>query len=122
MQNIEISLLLSDLLMYSRLWVLGAYELVRVIDQACTETPNIFKGHFHKEIKDLKQCFARIRMPLAKLEPAKNHKNTDGPIAFPVLHGNLGVGWKVSPKTVITRQELSDQLLELLGNIRKLSI
>lgn len=122
LQTIEMSISLSDLLMYSRFWILGAYELVRIVDKACSKNPALFKGQLHKEIKDLKVCFARIRMPLAKLEPAEKHKETDGPIAFPILHKDLGVGWKVSPETVITRQELSDQLLELLGNIRKLSI
>jgi len=119
--TIENSIKLTDLMMYSRLWILAAYELIRTLDEMCRNNSNLFDGNSHTEIYELKHSFARIRMPLAKLQPADKHKNTDGPIAQPILHRKLGVGWQVSRDVVITRQELSENLLGLLEKLRNLS-
>ena len=51
----------------SQLWVFGAYEIIRTLDQ------RISKAHPCKDqVKNLKRHLERVRMPLAKLEPRVN--------------------------------------------------
>ena len=57
-------------------------------------------------------------MPLAKMEAAKAHKNTDSKIAFSVLDTTKGIAWQVSQDVFITRQDLADRLLAALEDAR----
>lgn len=108
------SMELSEVITLSHLWVLGAYELVRALNQQV----NASIDGYSKVQKDLvlstKHNFERIRMPLAKLEPASKWKSTDFSIAYPVLNASMGTAWHIANETVVTRRELSDKLL-LLG-------
>src|SRR6185503_20748947 len=60
----------TDTLALSYLWVLGAYELVRVLDQRVREGDSFCSKHF-PAIRSIKHEFERIRIPLAKLEPSR---------------------------------------------------
>ncbi len=51
--------------------------------------------------------FARVRVPLAKMEPASKFSGEDGPIAYPGLKRGSGVAWQLNPTTIVTRRELS---------------
>lgn len=110
------SIALNDRITLSYLWVLGAYELIRSIDQR----KGIVRG-FSDAVKQLigetKMYFNRVRVPLAKMEPAHQFKDSDGRIAYPYNHDSLGAAWRVSKTTVIARIDLSDHLLELLEEI-----
>ena len=106
----------EEYLTISYLWVLGAYEIIRTIHQACIKN-NIFPQETLKEIKDTKDYFARLRMPLAKLEPEKYHKHTDHSIAFP-HNTQKGIGWLLGKGLCITRIALSDKFLELLETMK----
>ncbi|WP_105180524.1 MULTISPECIES: hypothetical protein [Pseudoalteromonas] len=101
----------------SYLWVLGAYEIVRCLSQHSRNSSSFFY-QFKKEIDELKMLFTRIRIPLAKFEPAGKFKLTDSDIAYPSLHHELGVSWQVAENVHINRFELSDKLLILLEFIR----
>lgn len=103
---------LKDLLTLSYLWVLGAYELIRSLEQRSKED-NLFFPMFKQDLKKLKLEFARIRVPLSKFEPASSHIDTDYSFAYPVLVSGLGTGWKTSEQFWISRRELADQLLIL---------
>jgi len=102
----------EEYLTISYLWVLGAYEIIRTIYQRCKEQ-NIFPQVIMDKIKDTKDYFTRIRVPLAKLEPAKKYKNTDYSIAFP-HNTKFGLGWLIGDNRCILRINLSDKFLELL--------
>ncbi len=102
----------EEYLTISYLWVLGAYEIIRTIYQRC-ENQNIFRQEIINQIKDVKDYFTRIRVPLAKLEPAKKYKNTDHSIAFP-HNTKFGLGWLIGNNRCILRINLSDKFLELL--------
>lgn len=93
----------NDLLMYSRLWVLGTYELVRVLAQETRADLWV----------ELKRRFARLRMPLAKFEKAGKHGVAT--VAHPVIHPERGVAWQLEDGTVVTRRDLSDALLTTLS-------
>ena len=114
--SIEESLLLTDRFTLSYLWVLGAYELVRSIDQKCRLDKTLLNQLLANQVNDLKHHFERLRIPLAKLEPASRHPS-DNPIAFPVIDPQDIVAWAIAPNVKISRRELSDRLLILTLDI-----
>lgn len=112
--RVENSEALHEHITQSYLWVLGAYEAIRTLSQ-------MMKGGKEKnpvEVADLfqrtKKRFARIRMPLAKMEAASGFESEDGHIAYPGLHQQNGVAWQLNEGTIISRRELSDAFLESL--------
>ena len=107
---------IGEHLTLSYLWVLGSYEVVRSLDQRARKDFTFFPTHA-KNIKSLKIEFERLRMPLAKFEPADRFSATDNHIAYPVIHKELGVSWQVSENTYISRRKLSDNMLNLFEEI-----
>ena len=106
---------LTESITLAYLWVLGTYEVIRTIDQRYKELG--LSAERERSLK-LKQIFERLRIPLAKLEPAKRHKETDFSFAYPALNESHGIAWKVSDTTVISRGELSSAFLEFLESLR----
>lgn len=100
----------------SYLWVLGAYEIVRSIQQR-----NKDAGLNDGKLTALLRKFERLRMPLAKFEPANRHKNTDSKIAYPALNELHGIAWQVSEEVFISRGELANEFLSLLEGWRAAS-
>jgi hypothetical protein len=108
----------NDHFLFSKLWVLAAYELIRVIRVRCQKIPVYLSKDLGSKIEILESKFLRLRVPLAKKEPEKYHKNDAG-IAYPTIHPQYGFGWFVAKDLVVTRRELSDELLQILEEIRK---
>lgn len=102
----------------SYLWVLGAYEVVRMLTQRMSENQYNDPPQILERFRQVKARFARVRVPLAKFEPASIHKKTDSHIAFPGFAFDAGVAWKVSEGVIVSRRELSDELLNALEHIR----
>lgn len=102
----------------SYLWVLGAYEFIRTLCDRVRADIEKTPEEVRNLLLQAKRRFARVRMPLAKMEPASQFANEDGPIAYPGLKRGVGVAWQLNPSTVISRQELSDVLLEALEHRR----
>jgi hypothetical protein len=96
----------------SNLWVLGAYEVIRTLDQRADKYANFFP-EFKVEIKELKFKFARLRMPLAKFEPERHFTKTDSDVAYPGFHLELGASWQLAENAWINRRTLSDGMLSL---------
>jgi len=113
-ETIEESILLSDRFTLSYLWILGAYELVRTLDQRFREDPNYGDEEHKANVRALKHRMERLRVPLAKMEPARRHP-TDDRIAYPAIHPELGIAWQIAEDTFVARRELSDALLDLAG-------
>ena len=97
----------------SYLWVLGAYEIIRSIQQRNKDT-----GLSDEKLTALLRKFERLRMPLAKFEPANRHKNTDSKIAYPALNELNGITWQISDEIFISRGELANEFLSLLEGWR----
>ena len=118
-EKIMDSIRLTESFTYSYLWVLGAYELIRTIDQRCREDSNLLGENLNNKFKELKHKFERIRIPLAKMEPARRHKDTDSRIAYPYIKVNSGnrISWRISEKEYIVRKELSDDFLGVLEEL-----
>jgi hypothetical protein len=99
----------------SFLWVLGAYEFVRTLcDRIRIDDIEKTPEEVRNRLLHVKRQFARVRVPLAKMEPASQFADEDGPIAYPALKRGVGVAWQLNQNTVISRRELSDGLLEAL--------
>jgi hypothetical protein len=116
--SIQESVLLTDRFTLSYLWVLGAYEFVRTLDQRCQKDKDAFGLVLNQRIKDLKHAFERLRIPLAKMEPAKHHPN-DSTIAYPAISRENGEAWQVARDVYISHRELSNALLQLTTDIQQ---
>jgi len=116
--TIQESILLTDRITLSYLWVLGAYELVRTLDQRCQADKTHLGEPLTQRIRNFKRQMKRLRIPLAKMEPARRNPS-DSPIAFPAISYQYGIAWNIAPDVLISRRELSDALLELVGEIRE---
>jgi hypothetical protein len=96
---------LNDILTYSYLWVLGAYEIVRTLAQE-TKSPPIVAA---------KESFERIRVPLAKLEASRKHRHIDFNFPLPTIAPTVsGIGWSINQGQVILRSSLSYEMLSAL--------
>ena len=126
----------------SRLWLLGAYELMRVIvstmrklheanDAAYKKlleadeeprnragrviSPPVQHPHFLK-FQGVLHRLTRFRIPLAKLEPADKYKKEgDGRIARTALSEG-GLGWTVSDTVFANRKDLADEVIGVIGS------
>ena len=112
---IQTGIALGEHITISYLWVLGAYEFIRTLDERCRNQPAIFGKNINRKVNETKREFERVRVPLAKLKVARNYPS-DSRIAFPAF-GSRGVAWRISKTTFIQRRELSDKLLELLEEL-----
>ena len=103
----------------SYLWVLGAYEFIRTLcDRVKMDDHEKTPEEIRNILLEAKRRFARVRVPLAKMEPASKFAAEDGPIAYPGLKQGAGVAWQLNPNTIVTRRELSDDLLQALERRR----
>ena len=108
----------NDAFTLSWLWVLGCYEIVRTAYQRCRSDQGLVDAVVKEEINRVKRLFERIRMPLAKLEPANRHRATDWRVAFPGVDRKHGIAWRLGELTWINRRELSDAMLGLLESMK----
>lgn len=89
----------------SNLWVLGVFEIVRIIG-GCIKSDIV---------QETKKMFAEIRTPLAKLQ-AMGKK--DAQIAEPEWYfESKGFSWKISSDEKIYRIDLSNAYLEMLKEL-----
>jgi hypothetical protein len=116
--SIDQSLELSERLTISHLWVLGAFELIRTISQRLRENPSSTPFETTQSWNALKKRFARLRVPLAKMEAAGGHESTDSPIAYQSISLDHGIAWQLSENHFITRQELANDMLCNLETLR----
>jgi hypothetical protein len=111
----EPSFALTDRLTYSYLWVLGSYEILRSVDQRCSKSPPPFvNAEIAAAVRATKYQFERVRVPLAKFEAARKFAKSDGTVAFPAIHAEHGISWRVSQDTYIARESLSQAFMETL--------
>ncbi len=109
-------------LLLSKLWVIGAYELIRVIKQITKNKDNIEKN-MKEKINETLTLFNEIRVPIAKFEKQGNNRLYSG-VADSFIDPVKGVGWKVYEyhqkelkKKIFYRRDLGDELLELLKSL-----
>jgi hypothetical protein len=120
--SLELKMLeFNDKLIQSHLWVLGIYEVIRTLSQKTKNNPQVFGDAINQKIAKTKHDLEIIRIPLAKLEPRRLKDCTA--LALPVVFPDLGFGWRINseapgPEIAISRQELADEVLDLLTSMR----
>lgn len=110
-------LLLERYQIQAHLWLLGAYEFVRMLNQRLRDRPEYASDESIAKVIETKKLFERVRMPLAKLEAAKRFSETDYEIAYAGI-GERGLGWKVADAVVIYQEDLSNALFDMLCHLR----
>lgn len=95
----------------STLWIFGAYEVIRTLHQRLRKhpDPSVKDSELCFQIGELKKQFERVRIPLAKFEPAARFPQDGLPIAG--VHLDKGATWFVNSTDRVTRLDLSDDLL-----------
>lgn len=116
-EKVDTSSELTDRIRDSYLWVLGAYEIVRSLDQKCRDNTEIVNDTARQVFTDVKHKFERVRISLAKFEPARRYGDTDSSVALPGIDRDHGIAWRVSETLFVTRKELSDAFMSLLRSI-----
>lgn len=109
----EPSDVLIDFPCLSGLWTMGMYEVLRTLSQKLRKDANLGKIHpAADDVRLLRIKFERVRMPLAKFEPALKF-----PTDYDYLSQSVGGpgcwGWVVADRTVIYRNDFADAVLEL---------
>ncbi|MBC8552436.1 MAG: hypothetical protein H8D23_22640 [Candidatus Brocadiales bacterium] len=114
--NSELDMIITD----SYLWILGMYELVRSLHQIARAGHALLNEEAIAILAELDGAYRRVRIPLAKLEPARGYEDTDWSEVLPILEPGEGIGWQLSEKDFVTRRSLSDKTLHdlsLIGEI-----
>ena len=107
----------TERLTLSYLWVLGAYELLRTLDQRTREAAFGTPSSMAARITATKHLFERVRIPLAKFEASRLNPN-DSPVAYPAINPIHGVAWHIADNTFVSRRELADAFLALMVELR----
>lgn len=102
----------------SRLWTMGTYECLRTLDERARLRKDLFSKEDLYKIRQTKEFFARVRMPLAKLKPANKHKETDYSSVQGFFTSSKGIEWIVAKNITISMPELSEAFFNLLGSLR----
>ena len=109
---------LHDRIFESYQWVLTAYEVIRMLWQRSEENPGLLRQESKDLLNRVHACITRLRIPLAKMEPAKRHRDTDFALAYPGESlENGSAAWMVSDGVWISRRAMADLMLHLLQQL-----
>lgn len=108
----------------SELWIMGAYELIRLMRDIILNN-DMFLKETKTELKKVLNTFAEVRIPLVKFQERRNNRLYSG-ITQPKFDSVKGIGWEIiiSNKEgvntkVIYRNDLGNNFLELLKLLNK---
>lgn len=105
MHNLAASLNMQRLWDYSRLWILAAYEVTRVLAQIDSA-----------KYGNIKKQLAQVRIPMAKYEKAGTGRNPKYDRAHPAIQRDNGdIGWVMTDGYFITREKLAQELFDAIG-------
>lgn len=112
-------------LLLSKLWVLGAYELIRFLNDI-NKKRNFLEDENKVKLKEILTTFSKVRVPLAKFQKAGKDKTLYGGVADSFFDSKKGVGWKIYSHTktelkkeIFYRNGLGNSLLDLLKEMKK---
>ena len=109
LETLKSSLIFNRHVTYARLWVIAGFELIRMLKKLdkCEDIDKVY------------QKFRRVRIPLVKFEKVQDKKGIDKyPSDFSRVMMARSIdknefGWAVSNTTIITRDELAQDLYDL---------
>ena len=104
----------------SELWIMGTYELIRLIGDI-NKNRNFITGNAKEKLKEVLTIFTEVRIPLTKFQK-QGEKRLYSKIATKNLFdSDKGVGWNFyggKKEEVFYRKDLGDLFLELLKEIK----
>lgn len=110
----------------SELWVMGTYELIRLMKDIVSKDREIFSEETKIKLKEVLYIFTEVRIPLVKFQERGYHKPLYSGITQPKFDSVKGMGWEIIISNVkgvstkiIYRKELGDNFLELLKQFNK---
>lgn len=105
----------------SELWVMGTYELIRLINDI-NKQRNFLKESTKEKLKKTLTIFTEVRVPLTKFQKEGKEKRLYSKIATKnIFDLDKGLGWNFYDginKEVVYRRDLGDLFLELLKEIK----
>ena len=112
-------------LLLSKLWVLGAYELIRFLNDI-NKKRNLLDEETKLKFEEVLTTFTKVRVPLTKFQKAGKDKTLYGGVADSFFDSDKGVGWKVYShnknelkQEIFYRNDLGALLLDLLKEMKK---
>jgi len=112
-------------ILLSKLWVLGAYELVRFLNDL-NKKRDLLNETIKIKLSEVLTAFTKVRVPLAKFQKSGKDKTLYQGVADSFFDSDKGIGWKVYSheknkleEEIFYRNNLGDLLLELLKEIKK---
>ena len=109
----------------SKLWILGAYELIRFLNDI-DKKRNSLSENTKLKLNEVLTTFTKVRVPLAKFQKAGKDKTLYDGLADSFIDSNKGVGWIIYPHTKTELKEetfycndLRDLLFDLLKELKK---
>ncbi|OIO80831.1 hypothetical protein AUJ84_02500 [Candidatus Pacearchaeota archaeon CG1_02_32_132] len=112
-------------LLLSKLWVLGAYELIRFLNDL-NKKRNFLEDENKTKLKEILTIFSKVRVPLAKFQKSGGDKTLYDGVADSFINPDKGVGWKIYShekkelkEEIFYRNDLGNSLLDLLKEMRK---
>jgi len=112
-------------ILLSKLWVLGAYELIRFLNDV-NKKRNFLKDESKTKFKEILTTFSKVRVPLAKFQKSGEDKTLYDGVADSFFDSNKGAGWRVYShnktglgEEIFYRKDLGDLLLNLLKEMKK---
>jgi len=110
-------------LLLSKLWILGAYELIRFLNDINKKRNSLSEN---TKLNEILTTFTKVRVPLAKFQKAGKDKTLYEGVADSFIDSNKGAGWKVYSHTktelkeeIFYRNDLGNLLLDLLKEMKK---
>jgi len=116
----------------SELWVMGTYELVRLVEELAHRRQDLFNEDTIKEITKVKRKFEEVRVPLVKYKKSGRSQPLYSGVPWFTFHPTKGYGLKLhltikDKKTkkdkietkVIYRLTLSNTILNLFKKMKE---
>lgn len=104
----------------SELWVMGAYELVRLINDI-NKNRNFIKENTKVKLKEVLTIFTEIRIPLTKFQKQGEKRLYSKIVTKNLFDSDKGIGWHLydgKKSEAVYRRDLGDLFLELLKEIK----
>ena len=104
----------------SELWVMGAYELIRLIDEI-NKKRSFLKENPKEKLKKTLSTFTKVRTPLTKFQKEGEKRLYSKISTKNLFDSEKGVGWNFydgKKKEIFYRKDLGDLFLELLKEIK----
>jgi hypothetical protein len=106
-----------ELIALSRLWVLGAFELIRTLLSQVKRKKADHNDAIRDSLVGLKSRIAEVRTLLAKYERTGGKHGVLENAPFRPFH-KAGYGWELPDGSVLVRSQIADELLGLFESMQ----